>query len=117
MAGAIPIRPTEQEMALLARLQRDDMVRFLTELDEHGWSMARAVLRSLAERRNYPMNNKTRKHRGGWLSRRGMACQSGRDPLGTPTPDGADAAARPTRRTSRRADPGRPEAAPPLPAA
>jgi hypothetical protein len=59
MAGAIPIAPTEQEMALLVRLQRDDMVRFLTELDEHGWVLARAVLREIAGRRNYPMNNKT----------------------------------------------------------
>jgi hypothetical protein len=64
MAGALPIAPTEQEMALLRRLQADDMVRFLTELDEHGWSMARAVLRELASRRTYPMNNKTtREHR------------------------------------------------------
>jgi hypothetical protein len=64
MAGALPIAPTEQEMALLRRLQADDMVRFLTELDEHGWSMARAVLRELASRWTYPMNNKTtREHR------------------------------------------------------
>jgi 5S rRNA maturation endonuclease (ribonuclease M5) len=63
MAGAIPIQLTEQELAMLARLQRDEMVRFLTELDEHGWSMARAVLRSLAERRNYPMNNKTKREK------------------------------------------------------
>jgi hypothetical protein len=57
MAGAIPIAPTEQEMALLQRLRADEMVAFLTGLDEHGWKMARAVLRSLAERRAYPMNN------------------------------------------------------------
>jgi hypothetical protein len=42
MAGAIPISLTDAEMALFARMQRDDMVRFLTELDEHGWAMARA---------------------------------------------------------------------------
>lgn len=58
MAGAIPISLTDAEMALFARLQRDEMVRFLTELDEHGWAMARAVLRELAARRKYPMNNK-----------------------------------------------------------
>jgi hypothetical protein len=63
MAGAIPITLTDAEMALFARLQRDDMVRFLTELDEHGWSMARAVLAELASRKNYPMNNKTREGR------------------------------------------------------
>jgi hypothetical protein len=63
MAGAIPIAPTEQEMALLQRLRADEMTAFLTELDEHGWSMARAVLRSLAERRAYPMNNKANRGR------------------------------------------------------
>jgi hypothetical protein len=61
MAGAIPIAPTEQELTLLRRLQADDMVQFLTELDEHGWSMARAVLRELASRRPYPMNQKTQR--------------------------------------------------------
>jgi hypothetical protein len=60
MAGAIPIRPTEQELALLRRLQADDMVRFLTEMDEHGWALARAVLREISSRKNYPMNNRGR---------------------------------------------------------
>jgi hypothetical protein len=45
MAGAIPIRPTEQELLLLQRLRADEMARFLTELDEHGWVL-------LAERRS-----------------------------------------------------------------
>ena len=58
MAGAIPISLTDAEMALFARLQRDEMVQFLTELDEHGWAMARAVLKELASRRAYPMNNR-----------------------------------------------------------
>lgn len=61
MAGAIPIRLTDAEMALFQRLQRDEMVRFLTELDEHGWAMARAVLKELASRKNYPMNNRDRR--------------------------------------------------------
>lgn len=56
---------TEQEMALLQRLRRDEMVEFLTGLDEHGWSMARAVLRSLASRRNYPMNNRQQQNAKG----------------------------------------------------
>jgi hypothetical protein len=64
MAGAIPIRPTEQELALFRRLQQDDWIQFLTELDEHGWTLARAVLREIASRRNYPMNNRDKKHHG-----------------------------------------------------
>jgi hypothetical protein len=51
-------------MALLQRLRADEMVAFLTELDEHGWKMARAVLRSLAERRAYPMNNRQQQTHG-----------------------------------------------------
>jgi hypothetical protein len=61
MAGAIPIRPSEQELALLRRLQADDMVKFLTEMDEHGWMLARAVLREISSRRNYPMDTKARR--------------------------------------------------------
>ena len=61
MAGAIPISLTDAEMALFQRLKRDEMTAFLTELDEHGWVLARAVLKELASRRTYPMNNKSRK--------------------------------------------------------
>jgi NADH pyrophosphatase NudC (nudix superfamily) len=60
MAGAIPIQLTDAEMALFARMKRDEIDRFLTELDEHGWVLARAVLREIASRRTYPMNNKTK---------------------------------------------------------
>jgi hypothetical protein len=59
MAGAIPITLSDAELALFARMKRDEIDRFLTELDEHGWSMARAVLKELASRKTYPMNNKT----------------------------------------------------------
>lgn len=61
MAGAIPIRLTDAEEALWRRMERDDINRFLTELDEHGWAMARAVLRELSSRKKYPMNNKTKR--------------------------------------------------------
>lgn len=60
MAGAIPIRLTDAEMALFQRLKRDEMTAFLAELDEHGWMMARAVLKELASRKAYPMNNRKR---------------------------------------------------------
>jgi hypothetical protein len=58
MAGAIPIRLTDAEEALWRRMERDDIHRFLTELDEHGWVLARAVLKELASRKTYPMNNR-----------------------------------------------------------
>lgn len=61
MAGAIPIRLTDAEEALWRRMERDEINRFLTELDEHGWMMARAVLRELASRKQYPMNNKAKR--------------------------------------------------------
>jgi hypothetical protein len=48
MAGAIQL--TDAEMALFERMKRDEMTAFLTELDEHGWVMARAVLAELARR-------------------------------------------------------------------
>jgi hypothetical protein len=64
MAGASPILPTEQEMDLLRRLRADKLTALLTELDEHGWKMARAVLRSLAERRAYPMNDRKQQTHG-----------------------------------------------------
>jgi hypothetical protein len=63
MAGAIPIKLTDAELALFARMKRDEIDRFLTELDEHGWELARAVLREIASRRNYPMNNNTLRER------------------------------------------------------
>lgn len=50
---------TEQELALLARLRTDEMVESLAALDEHAWVLARAVLRELAARQNYPMNART----------------------------------------------------------
>lgn len=52
--------PTEAENALLLRLRRDGMTEFFGQLDEHGWAMARAVLRVLAERPKYPMNGNRR---------------------------------------------------------
>jgi hypothetical protein len=58
MACSIPIRLTDAELALFARMKRDEIDRFLTELDEHGWILARAVLREIASRRTYPMNNR-----------------------------------------------------------
>jgi hypothetical protein len=61
MAGAIPIRLTDAEAALFERMKRDEIERFLMELDEHGWMMARAVLKELASRRQYPMNNRSSK--------------------------------------------------------
>jgi hypothetical protein len=64
MAGAIPIKLTDAELLLFARMKRDEIDRFLTELDEHGWELARAVLREIASRRNYPMNNRDKKHHG-----------------------------------------------------
>jgi hypothetical protein len=64
MAGAIPITLTDAELALFARMKRDEIDRFLTELDEHGWTLARAVLKEIASRRNYPMNNRDKKHHG-----------------------------------------------------
>jgi hypothetical protein len=58
MAGAIPIRLTDAELSLFARMKRDEIDRFLTELDEHGWVLARAVLKEIASRKLYPMNNR-----------------------------------------------------------
>jgi len=52
--------PTEAENALLSRLRRDGMTDSFALLDEHGWAMARAVLRVLAERSKYPMNGNRR---------------------------------------------------------
>ena len=49
MSGAMPIFPTPQEMELIGHLRETKMIRFLTELDEHGWVMARAMLAELAQ--------------------------------------------------------------------
>jgi hypothetical protein len=61
--GARQIGLTEQEISLLQRLRADGMVEAYSQLDEHGWSMARGVLRQLAERRKYPMNNRKQANR------------------------------------------------------
>jgi hypothetical protein len=58
MAGAA----TEQELALLQRLRRDEMTESLARLDEHAWDLARAVLRELAARQNYPMNSRNKRN-------------------------------------------------------
>jgi hypothetical protein len=50
--------PSEMELALLQRLRADEMVESLTRLDAHAWDLARAVLRELAARQNYPMNTR-----------------------------------------------------------
>jgi hypothetical protein len=59
MAGAMPIMLTKQEVDLIQRMRVMDLIRFLTELDEHGWMMARAVLAELASRSTKPKPKNT----------------------------------------------------------
>jgi hypothetical protein len=56
--------PSDMELALLQRLRADEMIESLTRLDEHAWDLARAVLRELAARQNYPMNTRKQKTYG-----------------------------------------------------